>query len=131
MGVGGVGALVERGSRRVLLEATCRPANRRVVESACEEVADRGRDLRGVGLEREVARVEEMDSRTGNIASERLGTARQKEGIILSPHRQELGLVRPEVMLECRGQGGVAFVGAERCRRNSGGTGSGQIEVFE
>src|SRR5437870_9863737 len=84
MGVGGVGALVERGSRRVLLEATCRPANRRVVESACEEVADRGRDLRGVGLEREVARVEEMDSRTGNIASERLGTARHKDGIILS-----------------------------------------------
>jgi len=33
MGVGGVGALVERGSRRVLLEATRRPANRRVVVS--------------------------------------------------------------------------------------------------
>src|SRR5439155_18862134 len=114
MDVGAVGTLVERGSRRGLLEATCRPANRRVVESACEEVTDRGRDLRRVGREREVARVEETDSRTGNIASERLGTTWQKEGIILSPHRQELGLVRPEVILECRVQGDVALVVAEQ-----------------
>src|SRR5467141_3395110 len=98
----GASDLLSRGVRDAFCwKQRAAPANRRVVHSPREEVADRGRDLRRVGLEREVARVEETDSRTGNIASERLGTARQKEGIILSPHRQELGLVRPEVILEC------------------------------
>jgi hypothetical protein len=42
-----------------------------------------------MGLEREVARIEETNYRTGYIASERLSTARQEEGIVLPPHRQE------------------------------------------
>jgi hypothetical protein len=60
---------------------------RQVVDSACEEVEDHCRDLLRMGLEREVARIEEMDHGTGNIAPECLSTPRQKKGIVLSPHR--------------------------------------------
>jgi hypothetical protein len=51
-------------------------------------------------LEREVAGVEELNGRTWNVAFECLGTARQKEGIVLSSHCQETWFVRPEVILE-------------------------------
>ena len=60
---------------------------RQVIDSACEEVADHRRDLLCMGLECEVACIEEMDYGTWNIAPERLSTARQKKGIVLSPHR--------------------------------------------
>ena len=46
----------------------------RVLDSACEEVTDHCRDLLRMGLEREMARIEELDYRTGNIAPERLST---------------------------------------------------------
>ena len=46
----------------------------RVKNSACEKVADQCRDFGRMSLEREVARIEEMNLRTGNVASERLGT---------------------------------------------------------
>ena len=61
--------------------------NNAVADSECEEVADLCRDLRRMRLEREVARFEEMDHGTGNIAPERLSTARQEKGIVLSPDR--------------------------------------------
>jgi hypothetical protein len=64
-----------------------------------------------------------MDHRTGNVASERLGTARQEEGIVLSPHRQERGLVRPEVLLECRVERDVALVVAEQVQLDLVGAG--------
>lgn len=44
---------------------------------AGEEAADHCRDLFRMGLEREVARVEEMNYGIGNIAPERLSTPRQ------------------------------------------------------
>jgi hypothetical protein len=59
--------------------------NNVAADSECEEVADLCRDLLRMGLEREVARFEEMDHGTGYIAPERLGTARQEKGIVLSP----------------------------------------------
>jgi len=40
-----------------------------------------------MGLEREVARIEEMDHGTGNIAPECLSTLRQKKWIVLAPRR--------------------------------------------
>ena len=67
-----------------------------------EEVADRCRDLCSMGLEGEVARVEEMDHRAGNVAPERLRTLRQEKGVVLSPHRQEARLVCTEIILEGR-----------------------------
>jgi hypothetical protein len=42
----------------------------------CKEIADHRPDLLRMSLKREVARVEEMDARAGNVASERLGTPR-------------------------------------------------------
>ena len=64
--------------------ARCNPSGLRL---ACEEVVDSCRDLPRMGLEREVARIEEMDYGTGNIAPERLSTPRQEKGIVLSPDR--------------------------------------------
>jgi len=61
--------------------------NNVVADSACEEVADLCRDLLRMGLEREVTCFEEMDHGTGNIAPERLSTARQEKGVVLSPDR--------------------------------------------
>jgi hypothetical protein len=46
----------------------------RVKNSACEEVADQPCDFGRMSLKREVARIEEMNLRTGNVTSERLGT---------------------------------------------------------
>ena len=48
--------------------------SRRLEDSACEEVADQACDFGRMSLEREVARIEEMNLRIGNVASERLGT---------------------------------------------------------
>src|SRR5439155_25052119 len=84
-----------------------------------------------MGFECEVARVEELDYRTGNVASERLSAARQEEGVVPSPHRQEAGLVRPEVIWECRVERDVALVVAEQVQLDLVGAGAGQIEVVE
>jgi len=59
-----------------------------------KEVADHCPDLLRMSLQREVARIEEKDRRTGNVAYKRFGTLRQEEGIVLSPHRQEARFVR-------------------------------------
>src|SRR6266481_7142540 len=104
--------------------ARCQPL-RRVLDSVREEVADHCRDLRSMGLEGEVARVEEMDHRAGNIASESLGPLRQKEGIVLSPHRQEARLVRTEVILKGRVKCDVALVVAEQVQLDLVGAGAG------
>src|SRR6266446_4468909 len=103
----------------------------RVLDSACEEVADHCRDLLRMGLEREMARIEKTDCCTGNIASERLSTARQEEGIVLSPHCQEAGLVGPEEILECRVEHDIALVVAQQVQLDLVGAGTGQIEVVE
>src|SRR5262249_8877365 len=106
-------------------------SGRRAVDSPREEVADHRRDLRGVGLEREVARVEEVDRRAGNVASERLGAARQKEGVVLSPHRQEGRLARPEVALKGRVERDVALVITEEVQLDLVSAAAAQIEVIE
>ena len=84
-----------------------------------------------MGLEREVARVEEMDCGTGNIAPERLGTARQEKRIVLSPNCQETWLVSPEIALEDRVKRDVALVIAQQVQLNLIGARAGQIEVVE
>lgn len=48
----------------------------------------------------EVTRIEEMDRRSRNIASECLGTLRQEEGIVLSKYGQEMWFACPEVIFE-------------------------------
>ena len=102
-----------------------------VANSVCEEVADLCCDLPCMGLEREMARVEVMDYGTGNIAPERLGTARQEKRVVLSPDCQETWLVSPEIVLEGRVKRDVALVVAQQVQLNLVGTRAGQIEVVE
>src|SRR5947207_168980 len=77
-------------------------SGRRIAQSAGKEVTDGGRDLRGVGLQREMPGVEEADDGVRDVALERLGTRRQEEGVVPSPDRQERRLVSPEILLEGR-----------------------------
>ena len=65
-----------------------------------KEVADHCSDLLRMSLEREAVRIEEMDRRTRNIASECLGILRQEEGIVLSKYGQEMWFACPEVIFE-------------------------------
>ncbi len=51
-----------------------------------EKISDALRNKFARILKREVARVEETNRRSGNVAFERLGAPRQKEGIVLSPY---------------------------------------------
>src|SRR5262249_47663207 len=57
-------------------------------------------DLAGVCLYREVAGVQESNERLRNIALERLSAPRQKERVVLAPHRQKRRLVGAEVFLK-------------------------------
>ena len=67
-----------------------------------------------MSFKREVASVEEMNSRTGNVAFERLGTYRQKKRIVLSPCRKEAWFMRPKIILESWIERDVALVVAEQ-----------------
>ena len=67
-----------------------------------EEIADGRRDLISVCLQREVARVEEANHRTGNVVLERLGPSRQEERIVLAPYGKKRRLVCAEIVLEGR-----------------------------
>jgi len=84
-----------------------------------------------MGLKREVTGVEEVDYGIGNISLERLSAVWQEKRIILSPHRQEAWLVRPEVVLERRVERNVALIIAEQVQLNLVGAGAGQLEVVE
>jgi len=77
-----------------------------------------------------VARVEETNRCSGNVAFERLGTTRQKEGIVLSPYGQETWFVCPEVILESWVECDVALVVAKQVRLNLVGAGAGQIGLM-
>ena len=57
-----------------------------------EEVADRRRDLGGMGLQREMAGVEEADLRVRDVALERFGAGRQEERIVLPQTARKGGL---------------------------------------
>src|ERR1700730_9526648 len=57
-----------------------------LADSGSQEVTDCRRDFLGVRFQREVTGVEEADNCTGNVASECLGTGRQEERIVLTPH---------------------------------------------
>jgi hypothetical protein len=96
-----------------------------------EEVADFRRDLFGMGLQGEVARVEESNDRIGNVAFERPSARRQEEGIVLSPHRQKRRLVRSELILKGRVKRDVALVIAEQVQLDLIRATAGQIEVVE
>jgi hypothetical protein len=89
-------------------------SRRRKLRSSTKKSVDLSGNLPGVGLQREVPGVEDMDLRTGKVALEGLGAGREEERIVLAPHRQKLRLVLAEVGLELRVQGDVALVVAEQ-----------------
>src|SRR5579862_4137814 len=85
-----------------------------VARSTGQEAANFGRNLRGVGFQREMSGIEEAHARLRQVALERLGTRRQEERIVLAPHREEGRLVRAEIALEGRVERDVALVVAEQ-----------------
>src|SRR5262249_32112384 len=93
--------------------------------------ADRGCDLRGVGLEREVASLDESDDRVRDVALECLGSRRQKEWIVLAPDCEEGGVVGAEVPLKDRVERDVALVVAKEVELQLGHPGPGQEEIVE
>src|SRR5262245_36471125 len=96
-----------------------------------EEGADLRRDLRGVGLQREMAGVNEADDRVRDVTLERLGSSRQEERIIPAPHREQARPVVPEVLLEDRVERDVALVVTEQVELQLGHAGASQVEVVE
>lgn len=70
--------------RRCARDSTGR---REVAGSAGKEVADCRRDLRGVGLQREMSGIEEAYDGVRDVPFERLSARRQEERIVLAPHR--------------------------------------------
>jgi hypothetical protein len=78
-------------------------------DSECGGASNLCRDLLRMGFKREVAYFK-MDHGAWNVAPERLGIARQKKGIVLSPGGQQTRLVSAEVLLKCRIQRDVALV---------------------
>lgn len=75
-----------------------------------EEVAHERGDLGGVGLEREVAGIEQMDLGVGEIALERLCAGGQERGVVLAPRGEERRPVLAEVGLELRVEGDVRAI---------------------
>src|SRR5262249_47659991 len=84
-----------------------------------------------MSFKREVASIEEMNGRTGNVAFERLGTRRQKERIVLSPCRKEAWLLRPKIILESWVERDIALVVAEQVQLDFVGARTSQIKIVE
>ena len=60
-----------------------------MVAKRAQEVTDGRRDLRGVGLQREMPGLEEADDGVRDVALERLRARRQEERVVLAPHCEE------------------------------------------
>src|ERR1700757_4659661 len=81
---------------------------------AGEEPGDRAGDFPGVGLQGEVARVEEADLGVGEVALEGFGPGGQEERVVLTPHREQRRPAGAEVLLERRVERHVARVVEEQ-----------------
>src|SRR5262249_24109547 len=92
---------------------------------------DAVRDVAGMGLEREVAGVEEAHDGPGNVPLEGLRARRKKERIVLAPYGQQRWLVGPKIVLEGRVQRDIALVVAEQVELGVSGARASQIEIVE
>src|SRR5215831_14063061 len=68
--------------------------------SPLQEVANAFGNLASMRFQGEMAGVEEADHRARIVPLERLGAGRQKERVVLAPHRQERRLALAEIFLE-------------------------------
>src|SRR6185312_6829510 len=99
--------------------------------SARQEIAYRCRDLGCVGLEREMAGINEAHDCLGDVAFESFRTCRQEKWVVLAPDGEERRLMSAEVLLEGRIQGNVALVVAEQIELHLVSAGAPQIEVVQ
>src|SRR6516225_8302065 len=81
---------------------------------ASEEVTDDHCDFRSMALEREMTSIEQVDFGVGVVAFESLRASRQKERIVLAPHRKKRRPLCAEVVLEFGIKRDVAFIVAKQ-----------------
>src|SRR5262249_19985603 len=79
-----------------------------------QKVSDRRRDFGCMGLECEMAGVEEPYLSVAVVALERLRARRQEERVVLAPHRKQRRPVGAEVFLELRVERHIAGVVEEQ-----------------
>src|SRR5437764_3629923 len=93
---------------------------------ACEKIADDGCDLWCVTFEREMAGLEQMNFGVRIVALERLRAGRQKERIVLAPHRKKRRPASANVVLEFGIERDVALIIAEQIELNLVIAGAGE-----
>src|SRR5262249_53717282 len=71
-----------------------------LAHAASEEIANDRCDLRATTLQRKMAGIEQMDFGLWIVALEGFRASRQKERIVLAPHRKKRRLLCTEVVLE-------------------------------
>src|SRR5215831_4164991 len=81
---------------------------------AGEEVTDDHCDFMAMALEREMTSIEQVDFGVGVVAFESLRASRQKEGIVLAPHRKKRRPLCTKVLLEFGVARDVALIVAEQ-----------------
>src|SRR4029077_9420780 len=101
------------------------------LDLSCEEVADHRCDLCGMRFQREVPSVIKMHLRPGDIPLERFGAGWEKEGIILSPDRQQWWLVFAEIFLELRIERHVACIILKEIELHFVSIGTSQVKVVQ
>ena len=76
------------------------PVGEVLVHAASEKIANDRRNLRATTLQRKMAGIEQMDFGLWIVAFERFRASRQKERIVLAPHRKKRRLLCTKVVLE-------------------------------
>src|SRR6516164_368448 len=98
---------------------------------AGQELADRRADFAGVGFEREVAGIEEVDFSVGQVTLEGFGARRNEERIVLTPDRQQRRSMLAEVGLERRVGRDIRGVVQQQVELDLVSAGASQVKVVE
>ncbi len=96
-----------------------------------QELAHERRDVRMVGLQREMASVEQMDFRLWQVPSIGFCSCWQEVRIMPTPNRQEGRSMRAEIGLEQRVERHVAAIVENEVELDLIGTGAAQIGDVE
>src|SRR5271156_845368 len=87
---------------------------RLVGPASSQEIADALGNFPAMGLQCEVAGIEEANDRVRNVALESFGPRRQEERIISAPHRQKRWPMHAKITLKLRIECDVALIVAEQ-----------------
>ena len=96
-----------------------------------QELAHRRADLAGVGLQREMAAIDEADVGRGHVALEGLGARRNEERVVLAPHRQHRRALLAQIGLDRVVQRDVGLVVEQEIELDLVVARPRQIEVIE